>query len=211
MEWIRRVARGYESFREGYYEENRALFEELATKGQSPRVMVISCCDSRVEPSVILGAEPGDLFVVRNVANLVPPYEPDSHYHGTSAALEFAVKNLKVRHIVILGHAQCGGVKAALTGTVDPETSFIGKWMSLTDAIRDDVVKNHADEPFEDQLLELEHQSISQSVAHLKQFPFIADAVEAEDLYLHGWHFDIHSGELLALNHSDGDFEPLPF
>jgi len=209
MKGIEAIERGYLTFRDGYFEENRNLFEALAAKGQSPQVMIISCCDSRVEPSLIFGAEPGDLFVVRNVANLVPPYEPDSHYHGTSAALEFAITSLKVRHIIILGHEQCGGINALLSGAVDSETSFIGKWMSVAEEARQIVQKTHPDLPESQQQRALEHRSIVRSLQNLRQFPFISEAIDAGVLWLHGWHFDIGTGDLLAYDPETDQFKAL--
>ncbi len=130
---IERLLTGFKNFRRNYYVKNQALFQALAWRGQSPKVMVIGCCDARVDPMLITGAGPGEIFMLRNVANLVPPYAPDSRSHGTSAALEFAVKSLQVEHIIVLGHAACGGVRALLNEveTAAMDTDFIANWMSI--------------------------------------------------------------------------------
>jgi carbonic anhydrase len=207
---IRRIAEGYRAFRETYFEEHRETFERLRD-GQSPKVMLVACCDSRVEPAIILDSGPGDLFIVRNIANLIPPYEPDSHHHGTSAALEFAVKNLEVNHIVVMGHAECGGIRAALAGEVGGETQFIGPWVSMIAPIRNGVLRETAGRPQEEQQRLLEQRSIVQSLENLATFPFVAERVADGRLYVHGWYFDIHSGDLLAWDPQTGGFGPLPF
>jgi carbonic anhydrase len=210
MQWIRRFAQGYRGFRQNYFEKNRQLFQQLSD-GQSPKVMLVSCCDSRVEPSLILDAGPGDLFIARNIANLIPPYEPDMHHHGTSAALEFAVKNLGVNHIVVMGHAECGGIRAALAGEVSGETQFIGTWVSMIAPARDAVLKEAGDRPLAEQLRLLEQRSIVRSLQNLDSFPFVVERVQSGELFVHGWWFDIHSGDLLAYDPEKDAFGPLPF
>jgi carbonic anhydrase len=207
---IRRFAQGYRTFRQNYFVEHRQLFEQLRD-GQSPKAMLISCCDSRVEPALILDAGPGDLFVARNIANLIPPYEPDSHHHGTSAALEFAVKNLGVNHIVVMGHAECGGIRAALMGELAGESEFIGTWVSMIAPIRDAVMKEAGSRPQAEQQRLLEHRSIVSSLRNLDTFPFIVERVKEGTLFLHGWWFDIHTGDLLAYDPATDAFGPLPF
>ncbi|MEN3974403.1 carbonic anhydrase [Emcibacter sp. SYSU 3D8] len=208
--WIRRFAQGYRSFRQNYFEKNRQLFQQLRD-GQTPKVMLVSCCDSRVEPSLILDAGPGDLFIARNIANLIPPYEPDMHHHGTSAALEFAVKNLGVSHIVVMGHAECGGIAAALAGELAGESQFIGTWVSMISPIRNAVLKEAGDRPVAEQQRLLEQRSIVQSLRNLDSFPFVVERVQAGSLFIHGWWFDIHSGDLLAYDSASDAFGPLPF
>ncbi|MDA0338432.1 MAG: carbonic anhydrase [Proteobacteria bacterium] len=173
--------------------------------------MIVSCCDSRVEPALILDAAPGDLFVVRNVANLVPPYGPDAGYHGTSAALEFAVKGLAVEHIVIMGHSQCGGIHSLLHGDVAalPGDEFIGQWVSITDATRERVLAEHPDASEAEKQKTLEQLSIGTSLANLRSFPFIAEREAAGTLALHGWYFDIDNGDLLARRGERGTFEKI--
>lgn len=210
QQWIRRFAQGYRAFRQNYYENNRGLFEQLRD-GQNPKVMLVGCCDSRVEPSIILDAQPGDLFIARNIANLIPPYEPDMHHHGTSAALEFAVKSLGVSHIVVMGHAECGGIRAALMGEVEGESQFIGTWVSMIGQARDAVLREASDRPVAEQQRLLEQRSIVQSLRNLDSFPFVVDRVREGTLFIHGWWFDIHSGDLLAYDAEADAFGPLPF
>jgi carbonic anhydrase len=210
MRWIRRFAQGYRNFRLNYFEENNRLFSELRS-GQSPKVMLVACCDSRVEPAIILGSEPGDLFIVRNIANLIPPYEPDEHHHGTSAALEFAVKNLGVNHVVVMGHAECGGIAAALAGELGGETEFIGPWVSMVGPIRDAVVEEAGSRPVSEQQRLLEQRSIAHSLENLRTFPFVRERMAQGELFIHGWYFDIHTGDLLAYDADKEAFGPLPF
>lgn len=170
-------------------------FGTLARDGQKPRLLVIACSDSRVDPAILFGAEPGELFVVRNVANLVPPFEPDGHYHGTSAAIEFAVRDLAVSHILVLGHSSCGGI-AALAADGGAERDFIGSWMSLA-----------AETCPCGGAREREQASIRRSVENLRSFPWIAAREVAGELALHGWWFDLGEGRLWRL---DGEaFSPL--
>jgi carbonic anhydrase len=206
---IERLIEGFRNFRQTYYAENRALFDALAQGGQSPRAMVISCCDSRVDPALIFGAEPGDMFVLRNVANLVPPYSPDAGYHGTSAALEFAVRSLKVEHIVVMGHARCGGVRALLDPHAGDSTDFLGSWMDIAHTARDAALAHAGESSAEDLQRACEHATISVSLANLMTFPWIKAAVEAGTLSLHGWYFDIESGQLSWLDDADGSFHPV--
>jgi carbonic anhydrase len=210
QQWIRRFAQGYRAFRQNYFENNRGLFEQLRD-GQNPKVMLVGCCDSRVDPSIILDAQPGDLFIARNIANLIPPYEPDMHHHGTSAALEFAVKSLGVSHIVVMGHAECGGIRAALTGEVEGESQFIGTWVSMIGQARDAVLREASERPVAEQQRLLEQRSIVQSLRNLDSFPFVVDRVREGTLLIHGWWFDIHSGDLLAYDAATDTFGPLPF
>ncbi|MBP0616722.1 carbonic anhydrase [Jiella mangrovi] len=198
---------GYNSFIAKRLPGERQLFRELADKGQHPKTMVIACCDSRTAPETLFDCAPGDIFVVRNVANLVPPYEPDGEYHSTSAALEFAVNSLKVEHIVILGHGNCGGIHAALSPSAEPLSSgdFIGRWMSLLDPAAKAVGANELMTGRERQSA-LERIAIRYSLKNLRSFPFIA-ALEAEGkITLHGAWVDISSGALWAMDPESGDF-----
>ncbi len=198
---------GYRSFLAGRLKAEQARYRELAEHGQSPAVMVIGCCDSRVSPEVIFDAGPGELFVVRNVANLVPPYAPDGAYHGVSAALEFAVQALRVKHIVVLGHARCGGIRAfAEAGTPLSPGDFIGKWMSMiapTAAAAGPT--NHE----LDYLTRLEHASITTSIANLMTFPCISILAGRGKLHLHGAYFDVATGRLEARDNATGVFGTL--
>lgn len=195
---IDRLIAGFKSFRETYYEKQPDFYRSLVEKGQKPDVMVIACSDSRVNPSIIAKAEPGELFIVRNVANLVPPYEPDSHYHGTSAAIEFAVRDLNVEHIIVLGHSHCGGIRCLCEGHEDAKNrEFIDGWMSIVEQARDDSLKGEA------QLRNVEREAVKVSLDNLLTFPWVKRRVEDGRLKLHGWLFDLEAGELLA--HEAGD------
>jgi carbonic anhydrase len=193
---------GYHRFRTGAWPDRRALFERLADQGQSPRALVIACSDSRVDPTMIFDAAPGELFTVRNIANLVPPYQPDGAYHGTSAAIEFAVRGLNVRDVVVMGHGVCGGVQALLQGTPEDLADFVGPWIRLAAPAR----RALACEPADPQLA-CEYETVRISLANLMTFPWLAERVDKRELLLHGAHFDVRSGSLTVLR-PDGDFAP---
>lgn len=198
---IDRLIAGFKSFRETYYEERPEFYRLLVEKGQRPEVMLIACSDSRVNPSIIAKVEPGELFIVRNVANLVPPYEPDSSYHGTSAALEFAVRDLKVKHIIILGHSHCGGIRCLCEGHEDGESrEFIDGWMSIVAQACDDRLKGDA------KLRHVERAAVQVSLDNLLSFPWVKKRVDEVRLELHGWWFNLEAGELLARD-ADGTWK----
>jgi len=196
----------YRSWKDGRFEENRAWHARLATVGQHPRAMVIQCCDSRVNAVEMFGAEPGDLFIVRNVANLVPPHDPDRGHHGTSAAVEYAVNTLRVAHIVVVGHSNCGGVHAChdmcsgRAPELEEKSSFIGRWMDLLRPGYLAVIDRAEGE--QAQKTELEREAVLCSLRNLATFPFVAAAVEAGMLTLHGTWLDIGSG---VLHHYEAD------
>ncbi|MCM2505726.1 carbonic anhydrase [Aureimonas altamirensis] len=198
---------GYRQFIEGRYLQETQRYRSLARDGQAPETMVIACCDSRAAPETIFGSAPGELFVVRNVANLVPPYTPDGEFHGTSAALEFAVQALKVKHIVVMGHGRCGGIKAALSPATEPLSpgDFIGKWMSLIEPSAHGVAGNEMLTDSEKQTA-LERISIRMSLANLRSFPCVSILEGKGRLSLHGAWFDISTGELWAMDAQTGDF-----
>ncbi|WP_434058472.1 carbonic anhydrase [Coralliovum pocilloporae] len=199
---------GYDMFREGRLAQERSRYEALARRGQKPEVMIISCCDSRAAPETIFDCGPGELFVVRNVANLVPPYAPDGDYHGTSAALEFAVQALKVQHIVVMGHGSCGGVKASLDDSFQAlsEGDFIGKWISMLKPAIETLACLELEDG-DDRQRALEYAGIRQSISHLRSFPYVAEQEKAGQLSLHGAWFDISSGELRTMNPETGSFD----
>ena len=201
------LLRGYHSFKGNRYAREHARYRSLAEHGQTPEVMVIACCDSRSAPETIFSAAPGEIFVVRNVANLVPPYEPDGALHGTSAALEFAVQSLKVRHIVVLGHGRCGGIRAALHPAAEPLSpgDFIGKWMRLLGPAADEIAASTRLTDAERQTA-LERASIRHSVASLRTFPCVSILEDRARLSLHGAWFDIADGELWTMSPATGEF-----
>ena len=203
-----RLLAGYRAFLDERLPRERARFEALAERGQSPEIMVIGCCDSRVSPEVIFDASPGELFVVRNVANLVPPYETQGQYHGTSAALEFAVQALRVKHIVVLGHARCGGIRAFADDAAPLSPGdFIGRWMSLVAPAAERLGPKQGD--FADYVARLELAAIENSLANLMTFPCIRILVERGRLKLHGAYFGFASGRLLVRDPQTGRFEPV--
>ena len=196
-----RLLNGYRRFRRNRWPERRRQFETLADTGQRPRALVISCADSRVDPGMIFDAGPGELFVVRNVANLVPPFAPDGAWHGTSAALEYAVRILEVPDILVMGHAMCGGVRALLEGAPADASDFIAPWIRLAAPARDRAL---ARTDILDRQLCCEQETIRLSLANLLTFPWIASRLAAGTLRLHGAHFDIRAGELSLLGEQDG-------
>jgi carbonic anhydrase len=201
-----RLTKGYRAFLHGRFQEERGRYARLADSGQAPSIMVIGCVDSRVSPEVIFDAAPGEILVARNVANLVPRYEPGGGQHGASAALEFAVRALQVRHIVVLGHAFCGGIKAFASDEGPlTESDFIGKWMSQIAPAADAIKTPKAD--WNAYLHQLEFASVELSLQNLMTFPFVQVAVEKGDLALHGAYFGVASGKLLIRNEASGQFE----
>lgn len=201
----------FRRFKHRHFVPNADQYEELATYGQDPEVMIISCCDSRVDPETIFTAMPGEMFVVRNVANLVPPYETGGKYHGVSTAIEFAIMNLRVKHVVIMGHSGCGGIKAALdqSAAIQTEAMFISRWMSMLDEARLHVLAAHQMAPTAEKLKLLELEGIKNSIRNLRTFPFVKKEEDKGRLSLHGAYFDIATGTLSVLNHSRGEFFPL--
>ena len=215
MPEFKALLEGYRRFRTGAYQEQRRRYDALADKGQAPGVLVIACSDSRVDPTRVFDTEPGQMFVVRNVANLVPPFDPDPTHgqHSTSAAIEYAVTQLKVHHILVLGHARCGGIKASIEGTFDDaapgEGGFIKRWMSQIAPARDTIRAAAQLSPDIDACSALELAAIRLSIDNLRSFPFIAKAEESGALHLQGALFDIAEGVLRVLNHESGKFESL--
>ncbi len=198
---------GYREFRKQKFAYESERYRKLAEHGQTPETLMIACCDSRAAPEIIFNTVPGEIFVVRNVANLVPPHTPDGQYHGTSAALEFAIQGLKVKHIVVLGHGRCGGIQAALNPAAVPLSpgDFIGKWMELLAPAAEAITANRWATDAERQTA-LEHISIRHSIANLRTFPCVSILEGKGRLTLHGAWFDISSGELSVMDPETGDF-----
>ena len=196
---------GYRRFRSDSYPQQKARYDALENDGQSPPVMVISCCDSRVDPATIFDTVPGQVFALRNVANLVPPFETGGGLHGASAAIEFGVLGLTVKHIVVVGHGQCGGIKAALAGPNLGQEGhiFIDDWMGIVQQARDEVVASGQENPQQ----ALEWEAIKVSLANLRTFPFIREREAQGTLKLHGAWFAIAEGSLYVLDETTGDFQ----
>ena len=210
MNFPPRLAEGYRSFLATRLPTEQSRYRELADNGQKPETMVIGCCDSRVSPEVIFDADPGELFVVRNVANLVPPYTPDGAQRAVSAALEFAVQALKVKDIVVLGHARCGGIRAYAEQS-EPLSpgDFIGNWMALIEPAAAEAGRATAQESQADYLARLEQASIKHTLANLMTFPCISILAERGRLSLHGAYFGVATGELSVLDTASGQFRPM--
>lgn len=210
MPYLSQLIEGYLRFRSNDWEHERSRWSELA-EGQSPKVMILSCADSRVDPAQIFDARPGEMFVVRNIAGLAPPYETTGGYHGVSAALEFAVTQLKVGEILVMGHGLCGGCAAALTGQFDDsepgEGHFISDWVHmLDDASR--VVRQRHDTLDRDAYTDMEREAVKVSLANLRTFPWIAEREASGELKLHGAHFSIAEGRLYVLDEAEEAFRP---
>ncbi|UXN03610.1 MULTISPECIES: carbonic anhydrase [unclassified Bartonella] len=206
-EFPEHLLNGYKNFVQTRFSSERNRYRELAVEGQKPEVMMIACCDSRAAPEIIFDTDPGEVFVMRNIANQVPPFQPDGEYHATSAALEFAVQSLEVKHIVVMGHGRCGGIRAALDMESKPLSSddFIGRWMGLLKPSAEAVSGDKSMSPAERQTA-LERISLRYSLANLSTFPWIAKRQKAGLLQLHAAWFDILYGELWVLDKESGHF-----
>jgi carbonic anhydrase len=207
---LRKLTHGFLEFQRGTFLPKRQFFGELAVR-QRPKIMMVACSDSRVDPAILTNADSGELFMVRNVANLVPPCTVDQGAHGTSAALEFAVISLEVEHIIVLGHSGCGGVKALLTAdpVIDREHTFIHNWMQIGDEARRRTLVVARHQPLEKQLRMLEQEAIKTSLANLLSFPWISERVQDERLRIHGWRFDLNEGNMYVFVPENDRFEPL--
>ncbi len=199
---LEKIMHGYQLFREKYASGDRTIMQHLSDNGQSPKIMVIACCDSRVDPALILQCEPGDLFVVRNVANIVPPYEKDASHHGTSAALEFAICFLNIERIIILGHSQCGGIQALVAQAGEKSSfasDFIGNWVSIIESNKCNL----------DSVDECAKSALHQSHENCMQFPWIAKKVKERALSIHLWFFDIKTGQIFSFSEKEQKYLPL--
>jgi carbonic anhydrase len=202
MKQIDDLLSGFARFRANYFGKNNALFEDLK-RGQNPRFMIIACSDSRTDPAILFDAAPGDLFVVRNVANLVPPYSDDGGLHGVSTALEFGVRVLDVHHIIVLGHGHCAGIRALVTGS---SGEFVSRWVKIAEPARERVLRAFPDATTDQSANACEKEAIAVSIENLLTFPWIRDAVDAGKLFLHGWHFEIESGSISILDQNSRTF-----
>ncbi len=202
MDSLDRLIDGYANYYTRYFQGDSELHAKLA-EGQNPQVLVIACSDSRVDPALITRAKEGDLFIIRNVANVVPPYEPDGHLHGVSAAIEFAVCHLKVKHIVVKGHSGCGGIQALIRG-IEGEDQFISTWVSVLKEAKQRAVASR--NTLEEICTFCEYEGIKVSLKNLETFPFIKNRVDDGQLNLHGWYFNLADGSLLKLDPKTGDF-----
>jgi carbonic anhydrase len=210
MKGFGNLLEGYRRFRDNKVASERQRWAELA-EGQSPRAIVIACCDSRADPALIFDTDPGEIFVIRNVANLVPPFESNGGRHGVSAALEFAVTQLKVPEIIVMGHERCGGISAALTGVFHDaapgEGGFVHRWMEQIDDRAQQIARDHG--TGDDAARLLEEAGIRQSLANLRTFPFVAQREAAGNLAILGCHFSIRDGELYLLDEAEDAFRPV--
>jgi carbonic anhydrase len=201
---------GFARFRGDHFAEEDVVYKHLVEHGQTPKFLIVGCCDSRVDPALIFDCAPGDLFVIRNVANLVPPAEDRVGHHGTTAALEYGVRILGVEHIIVLGHAHCGGIQNLMkTGGASNPNSFIDDWMSLAESARISVTRDFATADGEQQQRECEQRAVLVSLKNLQTFPWINQRVADGKLKIHGWYFEIESGQLMGYNATTRKFEAL--
>lgn len=204
---------GFQQFRNDFFGEDKSFFERLVKRGQKPKTMVISCADSRADPAILFGTRPGELFMVRNVANLIPPYAPDEGHHGVSAAIEYGVRDLQVQHLVVLGHAFCGGIQALCAhhrsahengGNADaPTREFIQSWIDIASPALQTIDLENWQDSFQH---DAERAAIRNSIGNLHSFPWIIDAIKAGKLALHGWWFDMENGALWGLDPESDTF-----
>jgi len=209
---IDKLVAGFQHFRRERFERKDTYYQALVREGQHPRVLFLGCSDSRVDPAIVFGTEPGDLFIIRNVANIVPPYEINAGQHGVSAAIEYAVNVLKVEHIIINGHSQCGGIRALCERPEDAHISsphLVGRWLALAKPAYDKARADYPDADLNRLAHECEKDSVIDSIANLMTFPMVRERVEAGNLQLHGWYFDMARGQLSAWNPQSRRFEPL--
>ena len=210
---LERLLKGFADFRLGYYREHLELFEKLASEGQSPKILIVACADARVDPGILTQTRPGDIFTVRNVGALVPPAQlpPDQRHHGTSSAIEYAVRGLSVEHVVILGHALCGGIAALVDGRdgAFADFDYLSTWTSIAQEVRDDVMRRLEGRPREEIVRTVEQAAVLNSVSNLMTFPWIAERVVAGTLVLHAWWFNLTHGQLYAFDIKSASFEPV--
>lgn len=203
---VKKLVDGFHNFRTKYFVKDTELYSHLNTDGQSPKTLIIGCSDSRVDPALLTQANPGDIFVMRNVANLVPPYETGGGFHGVSSAIEFAVNSLKVESIIVLGHEQCGGINALLTGNYNSGDSFVSSWMKIAAEAKFEVLKEMPQAPLKDQLNSCAKKAVLISMENLMSFPFIQARLQKQDLKIYGWYFEIEEGRMLQFDYEQRKF-----
>jgi len=203
---IAKLIDGFATFRATYFNADNDLFQRLVEGGQAPKVLVVACSDSRADPAILTGAEPGELFVIRNVANLIPPYGGGGTYHGTRAALEFSVCGLEVEHIVLLGHSRCGGIRSLTDAAAGPNGKFMRSWMGM---VSDVCCAEPAADNDDSSARAMEKAALLTSLANLEEFPWVAERVRAGALSLHAWYFDLEQGALLGWEPGQERFVPL--
>lgn len=211
MEPIENLKKGFLKFQTSEFQEKAAIWKDLVEKGQRPQIAVIACSDARVDPAIMMNTNPGEIFAIRNVANLVPPYDKTGGYHGTSAALEYAVQYLEVKHIIVLGHAYCGGIDSLFSKHKPdlPGDNFIPSWMSIAEPAHRRVIATMPGAKESDQIRACEKGSVLVSLENLMTFSCIREKVFNGELYLHGWFVDIHAGTLSCYNAESNQFEEL--
>lgn len=203
---ILRMMAGFRRFRERFFTES-SVYNRLASDGQHPKTLMIACSDSRVDPAILFSSSPGEMFVVRNVANLVPPFESSGGFHGVSSAIEFAVINLKVENIVVLGHRQCGGIRSLFEPQIDRQGRFVTQWMTIAAQAKGNVLQKFPEADVETKCRECEKESIITSLENLRTFPFIESAIAERGLQLLGVYFDLENGQLWHYEDSIGAFQ----
>ncbi len=205
---ILRLMAGFRKFRDKYFANEHPLYQKLGT-GQSPKTLIIGCSDSRVDPAIITSASPGELFIVRNVANLVPPYEKGGGFHGVSAAIEFAVVNLEVENVIVLGHRQCGGIRALMLNHQTQPNGFVEQWVRIAQDAKLRVLKKYSGESEDSLCRHGELESIVTSLKNLRTFPFVESAIRDRGLAVMGIYFDLESGQLLECDEEAGEFRSI--
>lgn len=203
-----RLIAGFRKFREKYYLTEGSVYERLST-GQTPKTLIIGCSDSRVDPAILTSASPGELFTVRNVANLVPPFESTAGLHGVSSAIEFAVVNLKVENIIVLGHQQCGGIRALMTSEQNQGTTFIGQWVQIAKKAKERVLAQHKGADIDTLCRHCEMESIITSLENLRTFPFIIEAMRDRNISLIGAYFDLELGQMFEYDDTTNSFRAI--
>lgn len=206
MSGIKQLVDGFHKFRTKYFVRDTELYEQFNIEGQTPKTLIIGCSDSRVDPALLLQAKPGDIFVIRNVANLVPPYEVGGGFHGVSSAIEFAVNYLKVENIIVLGHEQCGGINALWNTDHSTQNNFISSWVKIAAEAKVEVLRESPNAVFKEQLNSCAKKAVLISMENLMSFPFIQDKMKNHSLKIYGWFFELEAGRLLEF-----DFEKKTF